>query len=173
MLAGTLTTLQQFVSALREWEPEERESFLSAPYILISADTKPDVFDGPTTRVVVAPADPAIPGGDQYLVRLVRGSLTSSSGRLSLGRSSVCDVVLPFSNVSKVHAYLHRVMAEGCEIEDAGSTNGTRVDGKALAAGKRAALRDKTPLNFGSLTAVFRSARSFEKEFLPRDTPKR
>jgi len=43
-----------------------------------------------------------------------------------IGRSSSCDVFLDENSVSRRHALLH-VHADGIEIEDLGSQNGTRV----------------------------------------------
>jgi hypothetical protein len=53
----------------------------------------------------------------------------AASGAL-VGRSRECDIVLADSNVSRRHAEI-RPTGAGWTIEDLGSTNGVRVNGRA------------------------------------------
>jgi len=57
--------------------------------------------------------------------------LDPGAEELALGRAQGCDFVFPLPGISRVHARLHRV-AGGWVIEDAGSRNGTRVNGARL-----------------------------------------
>ena len=52
--------------------------------------------------------------------------------RLTIGRDSGCDVVVPDPEVSRVHAVV-RQNGPDLEIEDQGSSNGTRVNGRPVA----------------------------------------
>jgi pSer/pThr/pTyr-binding forkhead associated (FHA) protein len=52
-------------------------------------------------------------------------------GGAVLGRSRDCDIVLSDSNVSRRHAEL-RPTAAGWTIQDLGSTNGVRVNGRQI-----------------------------------------
>lgn len=50
---------------------------------------------------------------------------------LTIGRGGECDIVIPDRQISRVHARLQRC-ADGYEVEDLGSKNGTHVNGTAL-----------------------------------------
>lgn len=56
-----------------------------------------------------------------------------ATGRLTIGRSPACDVCLDDADISRWHAVLD-VGRSAVTISDAGSTNGTRVDGSLIAA---------------------------------------
>ncbi len=164
-----LWTVPQYVRLAKSAQLAEREQLVNAPVLLVTpSERAPDWDDAVHTTVGVslAATAPQIAQDSRLVVPLMPGALNATPDRLTLGRSSVCDVVLPFSDVSKVHAYLHRLQGDGCEIEDAGSTNGTVVQGRALPAGARVRLKDGFKLAFGGLVAEFRSAPSFHKEFL-------
>jgi hypothetical protein len=94
--------------------------------------------------------------------------LNTAAQRVTLGRSSVCDVVLPFAAVSKVHAYLSKLGPHLWQIEDAGSTNGTSVDGAEVKQNRRAPLRDGSMISLGKVKARFLLPVSFCAELRSR-----
>ncbi len=54
-----------------------------------------------------------------------------TNNRMHLGRSAECDIVLPYEEVSRLHALI--VRRHGAVwISDLGSANGTRVDGTRI-----------------------------------------
>jgi hypothetical protein len=57
--------------------------------------------------------------------------LDPAKDELTLGRAQGCDFVFPLPGISRVHARLRRE-PEGWLLEDAGSRNGTRLNGKRL-----------------------------------------
>lgn len=69
-----------------------------------------------------------------------RGVLVSTTGQrtvlsndvTTVGRLTTCDVPLSDSQASRLHAEIHKT-AEGYELTDKGSTNGTRVNGEKIA----------------------------------------
>jgi len=67
---------------------------------------------------------------------------------VSLGRATINDVVILDPKVSRQHARLLCSPA-GCQIEDLGSTNGTRVNGQLI---QRAALREGDIIEMGDST---------------------
>lgn len=69
-----------------------------------------------------------------------------------LGRSRECDIVIDDSGVSRRHAEI-RPAQEGWTIADLGSTNGVRVNGRAIRAPHALALGDRVEL--GSTEIVF------------------
>ena len=67
-------------------------------------------------------------------------------GGAVIGRSRECDIVLQDSNVSRRHAEIRPAGGDGWTITDLGSTNGVRVNGRAIHAA--------TPLQTGDEIAV-------------------
>jgi Protein of unknown function (DUF3662)/FHA domain len=73
----------------------------------------------------------------------------------TIGRSRGCEIVLDDAGISRRHAEL-RPGAEGWEIEDLGSTNGVRVNGRPLVGAHTLHPGDR--LELGSTEAVFELA---------------
>ncbi len=61
-----------------------------------------------------------------------------------IGRQTTCDIVIADHNVSRVHAEI-RIVHETWQIDDRGSTNGTRVNGTEIV--------EPTPLASGDVIA--------------------
>jgi ABC transport system ATP-binding/permease protein len=81
--------------------------------------------------------------------------------RLTLGRDPSNDVVLPDPNVSRFHAEV-AATAEGYELRDLGSRNGTRLNGHLI--GDRAAIQTGSEIGVGPFRLIFDGA-----VFLARD----
>ncbi len=56
--------------------------------------------------------------------------------RVTIGRSSKCDIRLPFRVVSGHHLTIHNDGLSGFQVRDEASTNGTSLDGEPLPAGE-------------------------------------
>ncbi len=67
--------------------------------------------------------------------------LLSTALEVTIGRSTACDLVLPFPSISRVHARL-RYQGESWWVEDAGSRNGVLLNGVAVTEPCRIALGD-------------------------------
>src|SRR5690349_18959582 len=89
------------------------------------------------------------------------GQVFSFSDAAVIGRGQFSDVRLNDGTVSRRHALI-RSVADGYELTDQDSANGTRHLGKRIAAPVR--ISDGDELEFGEVKAVFRSASS------PRDS---
>lgn len=83
-------------------------------------------------------------------------SLSSRQERVLLGRGADCDVILTDDRVSRRHAVI-QLLGSRAVIEDAGSTNGTYVDGVLLDAPRE--LREGAMIRFGRRGPVFRYGR--------------
>ncbi len=75
---------------------------------------------------------------------------------VEIGRSSQCEVRVADGSVSRKHARLRLI--EPMSVEDLGSHNGTRVDGKVLEPRRQVPLRVGAVLELGTTTVVVRSA---------------
>jgi adenylate cyclase len=82
--------------------------------------------------------------------------LMSRSDGMVIGRAAdQCDFVLAHPTVSRRHARL-RVAGEALQVEDLGSTNGTRVGEQALKAGEPVALQAGNKLRIGDVDMMLR-----------------
>ncbi len=80
------------------------------------------------------------------------------STSLVLGRDLGCDVRLAHASVSRRHARLEvGPSASSIRIQDLGSSNGTRVDGKKLASGEKMTLRPGALVELGTCLMVVRT----------------
>lgn len=82
--------------------------------------------------------------------------------RVSVGRNRNADIHLPFRRISKFHAYF-TASAGGAKImvTDAGSTNGTFINGKRIPTGQPMEIADKVIIHFSHFLFVFYSASGF------------
>ena len=124
-------------------------------------DPEPEAFDGARapagTMIYSSGADPPPePAPQTRAVVVVEGKrLVVPAGGAVVGRSRDCDVVLADSNVSRHHAEI-RPAPGGWAIADLGSTNGVRVNGRAVV--DRQALRSGDSMEFGTVQARFEVA---------------
>jgi hypothetical protein len=109
--------------ALSEHAAEAGLRLEGPPTVLIEAST--GVSPGQFTCV-----PSVVPGKIPPWAHLVAGDSSYDLGpnRVSIGRSSDADVVLPYEEVSRRHSLIWRADGQAW-IEDLGSTNGTEVDG--------------------------------------------
>ena len=135
------------------------------PRSLISAVDEnkpvPQPVSGPPRLVPDATAK-----GDSRMILPLISRKDPTAARLTLGRADTCDLVLPLPDLSRVHAYFHRSGGEAFDIEDAGSTYGTLVDGQAAPKGQRVALRNQARLSFGKIAAEFRNASAWRERMM-------
>lgn len=90
--------------------------------------------------------------------------------RIGVGRARNADVCLPLPKVSKYHAYftLDGAVPAGVEdskaycLSDAGSRNGTKLEGEAIAPRESVLIQDGAEVEFGPYRFLFFSADGFE-----------
>jgi hypothetical protein len=157
--AGPLSTLDDVVTAARRGGPSPLEDLYPSPVLLIVAPNEG------WTQVTQVKGDEK-PGAPMAMlptvvVKVERKRYSGDDPKISVGRAPICDVVLPFSALSKVHAYVQEESADNWLVSDAGSRNGTLVNGVRLASTQSARLKDGTTLRFGDVTARFVLPSSF------------
>lgn len=69
--------------------------------------------------------------------------------RIGVGRAKNADVSLPLRHVSKYHAYFMETDDGGWSLTDAGSKNGTEVEGRLLDPKESERLEDGSDVRFG------------------------
>jgi hypothetical protein len=103
------------------------------------------------------------PNSDNPIVLQIRPESTRSDvAGIGLGRSESNDVVVQNSSVSRLHALIHRDARSGeWRITDAGSRNGTFVNGMKVAAEQSAPLTDGITVRLGDVHMRFLLPNSF------------
>ncbi len=157
---GELATLTDWVSRLERCPPGELPA-LEVPVLVAGVPATED-FEAPTQVAGTAHSIFRVPrSADQcVIIPLVRKTLVGSQSGLSLGRAPICDVVVPFAPVSKVHATVKYEQGQWM-IADVGSTNGTRVGIDSLMRNVWQVLTDGDVVNFGALCTRFWLPSSF------------
>jgi hypothetical protein len=84
----------------------------------------------------------------------------AKEGPITLGRTAVNDIAIPDDSVSKRHL-VFAATAAGLNVMDCGSTNGTSVDGAALAANEPRALEGGEKIDTGNFSYLFHTADGF------------
>jgi hypothetical protein len=87
--------------------------------------------------------------------------------RISIGRTTHCDVVIKLPFVSKLHAHLFVADDGTAEIVDR-SSNGTRLDGRVVAKDVRVAVRPGARLGFGPLEVELQDGAGLYRTFRDR-----
>ena len=106
----------------------------------------------PTLMAINAP-DPDAPRG---IVPIVKSDRNPYTDRISVGRAASCDVVVPILHVSKLHAhFLRNERTHGWDVRDAGSTNGTFVNGRRADTGERLPVKSGDKVHLGSCESRF------------------
>jgi hypothetical protein len=97
---------------------------------------------------------------------LVKGKY-SSPGPISVGRTPDNDVTIPESSISARHCFL-RVLGAEISLTDAGSTNGTLVNGAKLPSKKAQKVVEGDVITLGRFNLHFHSTRGFIKTLRDR-----
>jgi len=127
------------------------------------------VFDddqGATTEQIERQA----PFGERVLLVIDGASLQviplPGTGTITIGRASRCDVVIDSGSVSRHHASL--LLGAEVELEDAGSSNGTFVDGVRQPQGQRVRLAIGVPFLVGVVTLMVQTRAGSRREASPQ-----
>lgn len=145
---------------LKDARANQGAGLFTAPVLLVLPEEI--TLDGDTVTVTPEEAGgaPASFDGPRTLVVPVQRKLAKSKEpKISFGRSSICDVMLAYTPVSKHHGYFEEQLGVW-HVHDVGSTNGTIVDGRQVPHGG-AMLRDGSVIQFGHVFARFLGAKAF------------
>ncbi len=93
---------------------------------------------------------------DYALVAITKKEINPFKEHISLGRTTLSDIVIPDSRISKRHACFTYHEDKGCfALSDLGSTNGTTINSCALEPRKEYELSYGDTISFGQFTTRF------------------
>jgi pSer/pThr/pTyr-binding forkhead associated (FHA) protein len=131
------------------WEAGERELDSDAESMVTESDA------GPAGSVSPRPGNPLV-------VPLVSAQTESRLGGMSVGRSESNDVVIENPSVSRFHAVIHHdSRTQQWKVTDAGSRNGTHVDGVRIQREQSVVLKDGSAVVLGDAHLRFYLPKSF------------
>lgn len=103
--------------------------------------------------------------GVSVLVFPIRGTGRSPTQLVTVGRTSNNDLVIPDISVSRFHAFLKHPIGSRFLLQDAGSTNGTTVNGFSVCtreAGEPSSLGTGDNVRFGQIDMTFLEASALQ-----------
>jgi hypothetical protein len=155
--AGFLYTLEEMVTSARA-DKDRMERRFTQPVLLVVAPQE-EWAETTAVRTTGESTDVSV----QMMPTLVLPVAKRHPGSqdITFGRSTICDVVLPFAAISKAHGFFRQEVEGRWIAGDLGSKNGTYVDGHKVSAHATHAMRDGASLRFGDVTAKFLSPVSF------------
>lgn len=145
-----------------------REEFLAAaaPAALVrrrsDRDSGPDSGVHTLTLSIDQEIEETLPHGREFplvpseleVYPLTKKAGASFPDRITIGRTGNNDVVIADASVSRLHAYVRRDGAEWL-VADAGSKNGSWLDGDPLVARKERPLPSRAVLRLGDVDFTF------------------
>lgn len=146
------------------WDTVQSGDGESLPEALLLFETWPENENTASfrTRIVSDSDGGLVTGGDAQVIWIRKRSEGAFSRLIGIGRTRNNDIVLPMAKVSKYHAYIQKDPETAAyTIADAGSKNGTLVDGIMLASRHPVELQDKTPVSFAGNGCRFRLTKAF------------
>jgi len=101
------------------------------PQVVAAAQAMAAEGDIGATRVRVAPPKFVLRG----VSGTIFGKLYGVTAAMSIGRSVDCDIAIPVEEISRRHAMV-KPNAQGLQVEDLGSANGTYINNKRVQVGQ-------------------------------------
>ena len=170
MSASGQAALRRVNSYLKQRREEPRHKFLEdhrEPVLVVSLGAAEEDDGAFRTQVVTksqAVGAAEAEGPDVAVVPVVKRMADAFQAFIWVGRESRCDVALPFESVSKLQAQFVKKPNGEFELIDAGSTNGTFVDGQRLERNKGVPIKSGQRVRFGKVEALFLAPEAFWDE---------
>src|SRR5215471_1938092 len=92
---------------------------------------------------------------DGHVIPVVRTASNPFSDKIAIGRTRNCDVRIEHPSISRLHALFLRASDGGWSVVDAGSSNGTRLNGQSVEKGRPQRLSFGDIIAFGSVATQF------------------
>lgn len=163
---GSAVDLRDLRIEARSLSPEDFEDRHGSAFLLLTA-TELSVPKGPATTEVRLLLDgedapSASTAGLSLLAFPVRRTGRSVGHLIAIGRASNNDVSIPDLSISRFHAFLKEGPDGSWALQDAGSTNGTTVNGNLVPQqghGPAVALKAGDNVRLGQVELTFLGAR--------------
>lgn len=163
---GTGIPIKSLREDARRLSAEDFEERHGSAFLLHSAPARTNTQSSPMTEVDLGRDDEPAAARTADISLLAYPILHApySPGHLvTVGRSSRNDIVIPDPSISRLHAYLKPLDGERLAIQDAGSTNGTTLNGSSIPAkhcGPPADLKSGDNLRLGQVELTVLSAQA-------------
>lgn len=165
-MSGTAERIEDFIALTRALRSEgEFAAEYPHPFLVREATARggaappPPGADRRTVRVskAAAPTGDGFARDDVWIFRVCPRDPERNEGAVTLGRDEGCDVVVDDATVSLVHARFSLEVGTPDDdddgrrffVVDAGSSNGTFVDGEPAPAGTPRRVSDQASVRFG------------------------
>jgi pSer/pThr/pTyr-binding forkhead associated (FHA) protein len=138
---------------------------IDCPVLLWEAGDRMSEEESGESVITASEAEQLTPRPGNPIVLLLKAEATLSKVTgVSVGRSESNDVVIDNASVSRFHALIHHdTRTEEWKITDAGSRNGTMLDGVKVGREQTVSLTDGCRLKLGDAQLRFLLPRSFHQ----------
>ncbi len=142
-----------FVENHGSWSRDRFLEEITTPFLLISGTPLPE-FKGQIMTQAVSTVELKAEAARVRIAPLVkRADSNSFTMMITLGRTDNNDVTLKHTMISKFHAYF-RQLGGSWTLSDAGSLNGTTIDGRRLPPERALPVRSGNRIVVGGAVAV-------------------
>lgn len=164
---GSALPMEAYLDDARSLDPEAFAARHGAAFLLLTATGLSQPADTSSTRLQLLEDEDGASAHTADLAILVY-PVRSAVHIATLGRSPTNDVVIPDPSISRLHAFVKRTETGGFLVLDAGSTNGTMVNGASVLArghGPATPLKAGDSVRLGQVQFTFVDARGL-REFV-------
>jgi hypothetical protein len=162
---GSGMPLEAFIEDARNLDADQFAERFGSGFLMVTAASTGGRRGSTSTVVVLDSEDDS--GGRTAGISVVIHSLRPRDGSgghlVTIGREPNHDVVVPDVSVSRFHAFAKQEAGGGFLIQDAGSTNGTTVNGNSVmarGAGEPTRLTPGDNVKFGRVELTFADAKA-------------
>ena len=163
---GSGQPLESFFEDSGDLSVQEFEAKHGSAFLLLSATGigGPQGVSGTEVRLD-SDSDPRARTADlSVLVVPLRSAPGAPGDLITIGREQRNDAVVPDASISRFHAFLKRTPEGQCLLQDAGSTNGSMVNGATVltrGSGEPTPLKPGDTVRLGQLEFTFLDAAAF------------
>jgi hypothetical protein len=138
---------------------------------LVGGQVPEDEDSGHHFRTLSHVPTPMMGVGEPVVFPVIKTRENAFGRGITVGRTGNNDVVLEDGTVSRFHAWFQREGHGGYLLTDAGSKNGTFVEGVRLLPRRACAVNDGARVRFGQVEVTFYLASGFTKVLARRTGP--
>jgi hypothetical protein len=165
-----MDTVQEFAEHFKEIGEDKFLSKFNQPFLLYPEKQGAKAFSTHHTQMSGRDSGINIAGSETELQRFhvlpCRSSQETNTEKRNflIGRGEDRHFSIDHSTVSKRHAFiLFNTSNQTYQLGDAGSTNGTFLDGQTVEAGEPVFIRDGSVVSFGDCDYLFFSSKGFSE----------